>query len=115
MAIWRSAYPAWQTSERGVRITATALAFALLALNLLDAIVTDFALRNLGAIEVNPIMAPLAGTNAAIAVKVALPLAVMVLAATVAGPRSVMALRWTVGIYIAVVVFGLSQVALTVA
>lgn len=94
-----------------VRVTATALAIALLALNVLDVVVTEFSVDHLGAVEINPLMAPLIGTPWAFAIKVALPLIVITLATRLRSWRFVKFLRGMVALYIVIVLFNISQVA----
>lgn len=94
-----------------LRVTATALAIALLALNVLDVVVTNFSVDHLGAVEVNPLMAPLIGTPWAFAVKIALPLIVITLATRLRSWRMVKLLRALVMLYMVVVMFNIAQVA----
>ncbi|MGI9641685.1 MAG: DUF5658 family protein [Acidimicrobiia bacterium] len=98
-----------------VRVTATALAIALLALNVLDVVVTEFSVTHLGAVEINPLMAPLIGTPWAFVLKVALPLIVITLATRLRSWRLVKFLRGMVALYIVIVLFNISQVAYTLA
>jgi hypothetical protein len=104
--------------DRGVqdlRITATALAIALLALNVLDVVVTDFSVQRLGAVEINPLMAPLIGTPWALAVKVSLPLLVVVLASRLRSWRMVKFLRALVILYLVVVLVNVAQILYVIA
>lgn len=100
-------------SIQDIRVTATALAIALLALNVLDVVVTEFSVNHLGAVEINPLMAPLIGTPWAFALKVALPLIVITLATRLRSWRFVNFLRAMVVLYIVIVLFNISQVAYT--
>jgi predicted anti-sigma-YlaC factor YlaD len=107
---------AYGNGERSrLRKEAFALAFALLTLNILDLMVTDLGLRHLGAVEINPFMAPLLGSPWAAAVKIGLPLGIMLLAARIRRPRIVLFLRVAVLIYLLVAVITLGQVAYTIA
>lgn len=98
-----------------LRVTATALAIALLALNVLDVVVTEFSVEHLGAIEINPLMAPLIGTPWAFAIKIALPLIVIVLATRLRSWHLVKFLRLMVMLYLVVVLINIGQVAYTLA
>lgn len=106
--------PGAVVAGRGVqdlRVTATALAIALLALNVLDVVVTEFSVQYLGAVEINPLMAPLIGTPWAFAIKVALPLVVITLATRLRSWRFVKFLRGMVLFYLVVVLINIGQVA----
>ena len=94
-----------------IRAAATALATALLALNVLDIMVTELAIRYLGAIEVNPLMAPLIGTAWAPGLKILVPLAIVVMATRARSWQVVTALRIVVGIYMVIAIIGVGQVA----
>ena len=98
-----------------VPTAATALAIALLALNVLDLVVTQVAIDHLGAIELNPVMAPAIGTVWATALKVIIPLAVVALASRSRHIRAVHVLRGAVALYLAITVFTLGQVTLAFA
>lgn len=98
-----------------IRRSAVALALALFALNVLDLVVTDFAVTFLDAIELNPLMAPLIGTPWAIVVKVGLPIGIIALATQASTWRAVRFLRIVVAVYIVVAMITLSQVAWAVA
>ena len=93
---------------------AFALALALVALNILDYTVTNFNIENLGAVELNPLFAPLIGTPWALVVKIGLPLTVVLLASAIRSTKALMLLRTVVAIYLAVAIFGLGQVALII-
>ncbi len=94
---------------------AAALALALVALNILDYTVTNFNIEYLGAVELNPLFAPLIGTPWALVVKIGLPLMVVLLASAIRSTKALTVLRAVVAIYLAVAIFGLGQVALIVA
>jgi hypothetical protein len=94
---------------------AAALALALVALNILDYTVTNFNIQNLGAVELNPLFAPLIGTPWALGVKIALPLAVVIMATAVRSAKVLTLLRTVIAIYLVVAIFGLGQVALFLA
>jgi hypothetical protein len=94
---------------------AFALALALVALNILDYTITNFTIEKLGAVELNPLFAPLIGTPWALAVKIGLPLIVVLLASAIRSTKALTFLRTVVAIYLAVAIFGLGQVALIVA
>jgi hypothetical protein len=93
---------------------AAALALALVALNILDYTVTNFNIEKLGAVELNPLFAPLIGTPWALVVKIGLPLGVVLLASAIRSTKALTLLRTVVAIYLAVAIFGLGQVALIV-
>lgn len=94
---------------------AAALALALVALNILDYMVTQFNIENLGAVELNPLFAPLIGTPWALVVKIVLPLGVVFLASAIRSTKALTLLRAVVAIYLVVAIFGLGQIALIVA
>ena len=94
-----------------IRTAATALAIALVGLNLLDIIVTELAIDRFGAIEVNPLMAPIVGTPAASALKVIIPLVVLALATRARTWRAVTTLRIVVAIYLVIAIIGVGQIA----
>jgi hypothetical protein len=98
-------------SRSSERSSAVALAFALLALNVLDLVLTDFGIRVLGAREINPLMAPLIGTSWAVVVKIAFPVSVLVMATQVRTERTVRMLRIVVGVYLALTIVTLAQIA----
>jgi hypothetical protein len=95
----------------GERSSAVALAVALLALSVLDLVLTDFGIRALGAREINPLMAPLIGTSWAPIVKIAIPLVVVVTTTQVRTQRAVRMLRIVVGLYLALTIVTLAQIA----
>ena len=110
--------PSRISSDSGVqdlRVTATALAIALLALNVLDVVVTNFSVEHLGAVEINPLMAPLIGTGWAFVVKIGLPLIVITLAARLRSWRLVKMLRALVMLYMVIVTINVAQVAYVLA
>jgi len=110
--------PSRFSSDPGVqdlRVTATALAIALLALNVLDVVVTNFSVEHLGAVEINPLMAPLIGTGWAFVVKIGLPLIVITLAARLRSWRLVKMLRALVMLYMVIVTINIAQVAYVLA
>ena len=98
-----------------VPTAATALAIALLALNVLDLVITRVAIEHLGAIELNPVMAPTIGTVWATALKVLIPLVVVALASRVRYVAAVHVLRGVVALYLAITIFTLGQVTLALA
>lgn len=97
------------------RSSAVALAIALLALNVLDLVLTDFGIRTLGAREVNPLMAPLIDTWWAVVLKVGIPLAVVAMATQVRSARTVLLLRVVVALYVTLAIATLAQIAFHVA
>jgi hypothetical protein len=97
------------TSE--LRKAAIALAFALLALNALDLTVTMFNIENLGAVELNRLVAPLLGTPWAMVLKLGIPLGIIALATRVTSRWTVKFLRVAVSIYLVVVMIGVGQLA----
>jgi len=92
-----------------------ALAFALAALNLLDLVITRLTISSFGAVEVNPLVAPVITTQWAFALKIGLPIAILIMATQVRRDRVVRALRIAVAIYLVVVIIGLSQIAYALA
>jgi hypothetical protein len=102
-------------SRASERPSAVALAIALLALNVLDLVLTDFGISSLGAREINPLMAPLIGTPWAMVVKFGIPLAVLAMATQARTERTVLLLRIVVGLYIVLIIVTLSQIVLYVA
>jgi len=100
-------------SERsGAHHAVLALGFALLALNLLDLLLTDLSISAFGGTEVNPLMAPIVGTPWAAAAKLGIPILVMALAIKVRSWRTVAFLRIAVAIYVLVAVVTLAQIAI---
>ncbi|MGI9586369.1 MAG: DUF5658 family protein [Acidimicrobiia bacterium] len=91
---------------------AAALALALVALNILDYTVTNFTIQNLGAVELNPLFAPLIGTPWALVAKIGLPMAVVLMATAVRSAKVLPLLRVVIAIYLGVAIFGLGQIAL---
>ena len=98
-----------------IRTDAVALAIALLGLNVLDIIVTEFNIGRLGAVEVNGLMAPLLGTPWEFALKFGIPLGIIVLSSAVTTSRPLTLLRVAVGIYMAVAISGIGQIAYALA
>jgi predicted anti-sigma-YlaC factor YlaD len=94
-----------------VRAAAIALGIALVALNVLDLTVTDLSIRHFGATELNPIMAALLGTPWAVLLKVGLPTAILALTPRLCSGRAVVYLRMAVGVYMAVAIVNLGQLA----
>jgi len=94
-----------------LRRVAVVLALALLVLNVLDTIATNILVGNFGAVELNPLMAPLVGTGWMVLLKVGLPIVVIVLAARVNTRRTVVMLSTLVVFYVFVAAFGLGQLA----
>ena len=108
--------PVWRTRVVGgdspeIRKAAAALALALLILNILDVTVTNFNIKNLGAVELNPLMAPMIGTPWAVVFKVGIPITIIAMATWGRSFRLLGVLRAVVGIYLVVVIIGLGQVA----
>lgn len=107
-------HPVWKTrvangDSQETRKAAVALALALLLLNILDVTVTNFNIKNLGAVEVNPLMAPMIGTPWAAVFKAGVPIAILAMATWGRPFRLVGTLRIVVGVYLAVVIIGLGQ------
>jgi hypothetical protein len=92
-------------------MAALSLAFALLALNILDLIVTNTNIENYGAVEVNPVMAPLIGTPWAVVVKIGISLGIIALTLGGGSARMLRMLRIAVAIYVAVAIVGVGQLA----
>jgi Domain of unknown function (DUF5658) len=97
-----------------LRIEAFALAVALLALNILDLVVTHANITLLGAIEANPLMAPLIGTPAAVVAKVGIPIVIMGLTLRISSRRVVRLLRFGVALYLAISIVTLGQFAIAI-
>jgi hypothetical protein len=95
----------------GLRRVAVVLALALLVLNVLDTVATNILVGNFGAVELNPLMAPLVGTGWMVLLKVGLPIVVIVLAARVSSRRTVVMLSTLVVFYVFVAALGLGQLA----
>ncbi len=70
---------------------------------------TNILVGNFGAIEINPLMAPLVGTGWMVLLKVGLPVVVIALASRVRSRRSVTLLSIVVAVYVGVVTLGLGQ------
>jgi len=88
---------------------AVALAFALLTLSALDLVVTEIAVRHLGAVELNPLVEPLLGTGWAPLFKVGLPAVILLFASRIRTSMVFGALRTLVAVYLAVAVFTTGQ------
>jgi hypothetical protein len=107
--------PVWRTrvvngDSPEIRKAAVALALALLLLNILDVTVTNFNIKNLGAVEVNPLMAPMIGTPWAAVFKVGIPITIIAMATWGRSFRLLGVLRVVVGVYLVVVIIGLGQI-----
>lgn len=92
---------------------AVALSVALAVLSILDLVSTEVSMAH-GAVELNPLMAPLLGTPWAVAVKAGLPLVVVALAMRVRSTAIVPYLRVAVAAYLAVVLFTTTQLVVVV-
>ncbi len=97
------------------RNAAIALGVALVALNVLDLMLTDLSIRNFGAIEVNPVMAAVLGTPWAVVLKLGIPTAILALTPCVRSSRGVDYLRLAVGVYMIVAIVNLGQLAYAMA
>lgn len=95
----------------GLRRIAVALALTLLTLNVLDIAATNILVEGFGAVEINPLMAPLIGTPWAVALKVGIPMVAIAMATRVVSRRSVTLLSIVVALYVLVAALGLGQVA----
>jgi hypothetical protein len=98
-----------------LRRAAVALAVALLALNVLDLMVTNLNVGRFGAVEINPLMAPLIGTHWAPIVKIGIPLGIIALAPWGRSARMLGLLRTVVAIYVVIAVIGVGQLAFALA
>ena len=87
------------------------LALAHLALNVLDTVATNILVLDFGAIEINPLMAPLVGTGWMVLLKVGLPVVAIALDTRVGSRRSVTLLSIVVAVYVFVAALGLGQLA----
>ena len=94
-----------------IRRVAVALALVLLVLNVLDTVTTNILVLEFGAIEINPIVAPMVGTPLMVALKVGLPLVVIALATRVRSKSSIVMLSVLVTVYTFVAALGLGQLA----
>lgn len=94
-----------------LRRVAVVLALALLALNVLDTVATNILVLDFGAVEINPIVAPMVGTPLMVALKVGLPIVVIVLATRVRSRHTVIMLSVLVVFYAFVAALGLGQLA----
>jgi hypothetical protein len=92
-----------------LRAGATALAITLFTLNLIDIFITDFNITRFAATEASALFAPLLDTPWALALKVGIPIAIIVLATGVRSLRALTALQMAVAIYMAVVIIGVGQ------
>jgi len=110
---WRDRLVVDAQSDR--RHAAIALAFAILALNVLDLTVTNFNVDRLGAVEINPIMAPLIGTPWAVVVKIGIPILIIAMAPLGRSFRMLGVLRIVVAIYMVIAIIGIGQIALALA
>lgn len=94
---------------------AVALALALAALSTLDLVVTEIGVSRFGAVELNPLMAPLLGTMWAPLLKVGLPTVIVLFASRIRTRFVFRALRTLVAAYLVVAVFTTGQLLLVVA
>lgn len=94
-----------------LRRAAMALALALLALNVLDLMVTNFNVNILGAVEINPLVAPLIGTPWVVVVKIGIPLGILALSPWGRSTRVLGMLRVVVAIYLIIAIIGVGQLA----
>lgn len=94
-----------------LRSVAVVLALSLLVLNIVDTVATNILVGDFGAVEINPLMAPLVGTGWMVLLKVGLPLVTIALAARVGSRRSVTLLSIVVAVYVSVAALGLGQLA----
>jgi hypothetical protein len=94
-----------------IRRTAVALGVALLALNVLDLLVTNVIIERFGGFEANPLMAPMIGTPSALFVKIGICVVVIALATRITGPRMVTGLRLAVAVYVIVATMNVGQIA----
>lgn len=96
------------------RRSAFALALALVALSTLDLVVTEMGVRHLGAVELNPLVAPMLGTPWALLAKIGLPALILVLATRIRTRFVFGMLRALVAIYLAVAIINMGQFLLVV-
>lgn len=96
---------------RELRRLAVVLAVTLLVLNVLDTVATNILVLDFGAVEINPIVAPMVGTPLMVALKVGLPIVVIALATRVTSRRAVLMLSILVAFYTFVAALGLGQLA----
>lgn len=99
------------TRAADVGYAAVALAVALFALSALDLVSTEVSLAH-GAVELNPLMAPLLGTPWAVVVKIGIPAVVVALALRVRSSTVIPALRIAVATYLGVVLFTTAQLVI---
>ncbi len=92
-----------------LRSGAVALAITLFTLNVIDIFITDFNIIRFGATEMNALFAPLLDTPWAVALKVGIPIVIVILATGVRSLRALTALQVAVAIYMAVVIIGVGQ------
>ena len=94
-----------------LRRVAVVLALSLLALNVLDTVATNILVLDFGAVEINPLMAPLVGTGWMVVLKVGLPILAIALATRISSRRSVTVLSIVVAVYVFVAALGIGQLA----
>ena len=94
-----------------LRSAAVVLALFLLVLNIVDTVATNILVLDFGAVEINPLMAPLVGTGWMALLKVGLPVVVIALATRVKSRRLVTLLSIVVAAYVFVAALGLGQLA----
>jgi hypothetical protein len=94
-----------------LRGVAVVLALTLLVLNVLDTVATNILVGDFGAVEINPLMAPLVGTPWMGVLKVGGPLVVIALATRINTRRSVTMLSIVVASYVLIAAIGLGQLA----
>jgi hypothetical protein len=107
-------FSAAEGNPSDLRRAALALAFALLALSALDLAVTNFNIDNLGAVEMNPLIAPLIGTPWAAVVKIGIPSGILAVAPLAMSTRVLGMLRVVVAIYLVIAIVGVGQLAYAV-
>ena len=95
----------------GLRRVAVVLAVALLVLNVLDTVATNILVLDFGAVEINPIVAPMVGTPLMVALKVGIPIVVIALATRVRSRNTVITLSILVAFYTLVAALVLGQLA----
>jgi hypothetical protein len=102
---------AFESDPSDLRRAAVALAFALLALSALDLAVTNVNINNLGAVEINPLIAPLIGTPWVAVVKIGIPVGILAMSPWARSTRMLGQLRVAVAIYLTVAIVGVGQLA----
>jgi hypothetical protein len=110
---------AWRSSGVGgdppdFRKASAALALALLALNILDIAVTNLVVSDFGAVELNPLMAPLIGTPWSVVLKIGIPLGIVVMTTRSGSVRLFGLLRVVVGVYVVIAIVNVGQAAIAV-